>query len=189
MFRKSERVFYFVRHGITAANQNKLWCGGDWDIDLHDDGRKQALGLADKILSLDAHFDKIFCSPMKRTIETANLINHKSNKDIEIVENLREWKIGSWEMTPWQSVLPSTDKWEDPPGGEAVAEFKKRTAAAITYCMNESQSPLIVSHGALGLILSDHLGIEERSILNCTLYKIFSFSEAGKIRWDLEELS
>ena len=32
---KSNKTFYFVRHGITAANLQKLWCGGDWDIEFY----------------------------------------------------------------------------------------------------------------------------------------------------------
>lgn len=189
MLTKSERTFYFIRHGVTRANQNKLWCGGEWDIELSEEGRRQAQDLSEKIVSISSHFDKIFCSPMIRAAETANIINSKINKQIEIVENLREWKIGTWEKTPWQPAFSEVKLWDDPPGGEPIEQFKKRVTEVMNYCLEKSSNPVIVSHGVLGKILVQHLKIQEPHILNCTIYKIYSYNdEHENVCWKLEKI-
>ena len=71
---KPDKVFYFIRHGTTAANYQKLWCGGDWDIELHPDGQLQAEKLADRIFQIAPEFDRIYSSPMLRAVQTAYFI-------------------------------------------------------------------------------------------------------------------
>ena len=184
---KTVRTFFFVRHGVTEANKQKLWCGGDWDIDLHEEGRNQAQALADVILELSSDVDKIYCSPMVRAFKTAILLNDKLCKPIEIVEDLREWRVGSLEKTPFPErlLVAPVNTWKDPPEGESIGAFKGRVKAVISYCLEQSESPLVVSHGAFGRLLLDSLGIPERHIENCTLYRVSSTMHDKEIFWQL----
>ena len=83
---------YVVRHGQTDWNkENKLQ--GNTDIELNDNGRKQALDLKGELKNID--YDIIISSPLKRAIQTAELINN--NKPIIIEDNLRERSFGDFE--------------------------------------------------------------------------------------------
>lgn len=72
--KKPNKIFYFVRHGITQANLQKLWCGGDWDIELHPDGESQAKSLSERLLEIEPHVDRIFSSPMVRAQQTMQFL-------------------------------------------------------------------------------------------------------------------
>lgn len=62
---------YIIRHGQTNWNTKKI-LQGKTDIELNEEGRKQAKELSTKIdLS---KIDICICSPLKRTTETAKLI-------------------------------------------------------------------------------------------------------------------
>lgn len=186
---KSGKTFYFIRHGITSANLQKIWCGGDWDIELHPEGEMQAHNLANRIFEISSEFDQIFCSPMLRAQQTAQLINKHAQKSTNFVEGLREWRIGRLERTPWSEPLlaKSVNDWPNPEGGESVVVFKERVRSALMHSLNESERPLLVSHGAVFRVMLDLLNIPERNILNCALYKFTSTTESGSIVWDLTE--
>ena len=183
------KTFYFIRHGTTAANIQKLWCGGDWDIELHPDGEAQAKTLANRIHAISQDFDQIFHSPMLRALQTAYLINEKSLKPTEVVEGLREWRIGHLERTPWTEPLLSKPicLWPSPEGGESVVAFRDRVRTALIHCLNQTERPLIVAHGAVCRILLDLLDIPERHIPNCTLFKFSSVLENGRTFWKIAD--
>jgi broad specificity phosphatase PhoE len=173
----TDRIFYFVRHGITEANLQRRWCGGDWDIQLHSKGELQANALADRLFECRNQYDHIFSSPMVRAQQTTQIINAKASKPVSIIEDLREWRIGELENTPWAEPLlgKAVSDWPTPVGGESVSSFRARIASALTYCLDSSQRPLLVSHGAVGRILLDLLSIPHRDITNCVLFKFVSF--------------
>lgn len=63
---------YVIRHGETDNNvENKI--NGHNDIKLNDNGIKQAALARDELKKIK--IDLIICSPLQRTIETANIIN------------------------------------------------------------------------------------------------------------------
>lgn len=79
---------YFIRHGETDSNlQKRAFSLND---KLTDVGRKQAQNLANKIS--DISIDVILTSPHKRTIETAEIIAKKINKEIQEISFLGEKK-------------------------------------------------------------------------------------------------
>ncbi|WP_297430766.1 histidine phosphatase family protein, partial [Clostridium sp.] len=84
---------YLIRHGETEWNKLGKF-QGCVDIDLSQEGIKQAYYLSEKFGS---NFDFIYSSPLKRALETANII--ASNKGIRpvILEDIREINFGEWE--------------------------------------------------------------------------------------------
>lgn len=63
---------YVIRHGEVDVNAKGLLNGRN-DININENGINQAIQ-AQHFLK-DIHFDFIICSPLKRTVETAQIIN------------------------------------------------------------------------------------------------------------------
>jgi broad specificity phosphatase PhoE len=187
-FSKLSKPFYFIRHGVTDANQQKLWCGGSWDIDLNETGLMQAKNAAHDIAGLASQIDVIFSSPMKRALRTTELINSIAQKPVVVVESLREWKVGEWEKTPWKNSLLGTSisKWVNPPGGETVEQFQNRIQTAFLECLGSDRRALISSHGAVGRVLLHLLQISERHIDNCKIHKFSPLKTSGGLKWEIE---
>lgn len=75
---------YFVRHGQTDWNiQHRLQ--GSADIPLNKTGINQAQILKEKINNLDIDF--IISSPLKRAVDTANIINSDKHLPLSIPSN------------------------------------------------------------------------------------------------------
>src|SRR3989338_3132217 len=92
---------YFVRHGETKANKERLLFGQlDWD--LNKEGIKQSGRAASKLSKIKAHY--IISSPLKRAVHTAKCISKKQKiKKIIIEKDLMEKSEGLWEgKSYWQ---------------------------------------------------------------------------------------
>jgi broad specificity phosphatase PhoE len=179
------KPFYFVRHGITHANMQKLWCGGEWDIELSEQGHEQAKAQSQRIF--ESEVDVIFTSPMKRAKQTTHHLNSIAKKPVIEVEGLREWKVGALERQPWTTALLGTPikKWPDPPGGESVSQFRERIINAVNQCLSSADCPLISSHGAVGRMLLDILDVPDLHIDNCKLHRIYPVEQDGRTVWKL----
>ena len=77
-------MIYLVRHGQTDWNIEKKHTQGHTDIPLNENGKKQAEQLAQSISNLK--IDKIISSDLLRAKETAEIINKKLYKIIELME-------------------------------------------------------------------------------------------------------
>jgi broad specificity phosphatase PhoE len=131
---------YFVRHGQTDFNkENEIM--GQLDEPLNKTGIAESRALAEK---LDLDFEKIFCSPMQRARQTAEIINEKLNVPIEIHDEIRERSFGSLagetlEQMDKQTMDQIGKKDHDltydyrPFGGEAVADVKARLQKFIEF--------------------------------------------------------
>lgn len=81
---------YVARHGRVPSNDNKIISGRS-DEELTEIGISQAEEVRDKIKELG--IDVIFSSPVKRAVQTANIINVE-NKEIIFDERLSEREPG-----------------------------------------------------------------------------------------------
>ncbi len=88
--------FIFLRHGPTIWNEQRLLQGRS-DISLSDSGRQLVSSWR---LPVGLEFSGIYCSPLVRAVETAEILcrnlNNK-NKDIIIDDRLVEMSFGIWE--------------------------------------------------------------------------------------------
>ena len=87
-------TLYLIRHAQSIGNEKKLF-GGITDYELSELGLKQADSLAIKLQ--DYKIDKIYSSPLRRTIQTITPTAESKNLKINIEENLKELSCGSWE--------------------------------------------------------------------------------------------
>lgn len=166
---------YIIRHGKTPWNVDRLLQGGT-DIELNKDGRDLAIKTGEGLK--DIHFDKIYSSPLKRALETAELIRGDRDIPIETDNRLREISFGSREgersmavkddpNDPFYFFFHAPEKY-DPLDGESFQSVMERTKSFLTEVVeplkNEYERIMIVGHGAMNKGLMCHIlnhGIEE----------------------------
>ena len=84
-------MIYLVRHGQTDDNKNHIIQGNN---PLNDVGKQQVQDTAEMLK--DVKFDVCYCSPMKRTVQTLEIIaKHHKNMPIIYDERLKERDYGN----------------------------------------------------------------------------------------------
>ena len=140
---------YLVRHGQTELNVQNILQGWQ-DSPLTERGREQALATRTAFEARGISFDHAYSSPLGRARRTAELIIGE-DRSIALVDNLREWHLGSLEGTS-NRKMPA-QPWGDYPvafGGESESELRARMIAALSRIMVRPQHNcvLAVSHGS-----------------------------------------
>jgi broad specificity phosphatase PhoE len=127
-----------VRHGEIDANVNKVYAGRSGDP-LNETGRSQALAAARQLINKDVV--AIYCSPLRRTLETATIIGDHIARTPKAVESFNELLMGPWEglseaqvaerypdeLAIW-SVRPAELRI---PGRETLQELQQRALAGV----------------------------------------------------------
>src|SRR4029450_4544486 len=85
---------FLVRHGATTLSAEDRFAGAT-DIPLSDEGRSQAAALTERLR--DDPIDAVYCSPMRRTLETASIIAQPHGLAPVSRPALREIDHGHWE--------------------------------------------------------------------------------------------
>ena len=140
---------YLVRHGQTELNVKNILQG--WhDSPLTARGREQALATRAAFEDRGVTFDHVYSSPLGRARCTAEFIVGEG-RSIELVDELREWHLGSLEGTS-NREMPA-QPWGDYPvafGGESESELRARMVAALSRIMARPRHDcvLAVSHGS-----------------------------------------
>ncbi|MFW5928685.1 MAG: histidine phosphatase family protein [Thermoplasmatota archaeon] len=157
---------YITRHGQTQWNLEERLQG--WrDAPLTDIGKKQAEALGKRLQEID--IDKVYCSPLGRTLETAKIaLDGKNDIDIVLDERLKEINMGEWEGMKAEIVEEkypeyydmfwnSPDKYE-PKTGESYHETQERVIEALDDIIenNSDETILIITHGCAGKIMLAH---------------------------------
>ena len=86
-------TFVLVRHGETAWNSERRF-QGHADVPLNETGRRQAEALADALAG--ESFAAAYSSPLRRTLETAEIVAARLGIPIEPRDGLMEVDVGSW---------------------------------------------------------------------------------------------
>lgn len=84
-----------IRHAESVANTKGIYQGQTYDTDLSALGKKQAWSLAEKLAN--EKIDRILSSPLKRTIQTAQVISKTTDVTVEIEKAIVETNHGEWE--------------------------------------------------------------------------------------------
>ena len=106
-------VIYMIRHAKSIANDNGMF-GGITDYELSQEGLVQAKALADRLKNYE--INKIYCSPLKRAIETITPTAKMKDMDINIDNDLREINVGTWEnilREDLRKMYPEENKYID----------------------------------------------------------------------------
>ncbi len=168
----TKKKFYFVRHGKTDWNDKSL-CQGQIDVPLNDGGRKEVERMFPLLETLS--FSKIVSSPLLRAHETAQVIQSRSSLPITLIDGIKERGWGSMEgatsaqMYKVEEMEESDPMYTLPATIETRDSFKMRVLAGMNQALQD-ETPLIVSHGRVFLILTEILGIPSiRQIPNATV--------------------
>src|SRR3989344_3904026 len=146
------KITYFV-HGTTTDNEKEISSGWN-DVELSKLGVRQSIDLWDKVK--DKHFDVVFCSDLKRAVQSTKLTFKNKVKIIQD-KRLRECNYGKYNTQPSEIVEPVQEQHITKrfPNGESYEDVKDRIIDFLIFLKNnyEGKSVAIVAHKAPQLAL------------------------------------
>lgn len=161
-----------VRHGETTLSAEDRFAGST-DVDLSDEGRRQASCLAERLAA--EKLGAVYASPLRRTRQTAEILAAPHALSPLSRDGLREIDHGRWEQLTRADVSASFQEeyalWENDPftfapeGGESGLSVMARALPALRDIVvaHAGGTVLVVSHKAtIRLLLCSVLGIDAR---------------------------
>jgi len=167
-----------ARHGETAWNVERIFRGRT-DVSLDEVGIKQA-ELLGKYLS-NWKLEAIYSSPVKRALDTANIVARYQKIGIHVAEGLIDFNYGEWQSLPEQEVkrlYPALlNEWHNNPqrvkmpGGESLEDVRKRAIEVVDDVLSKYQgSVVLVSHRVvIKVLICSLLGLDNSHFWNINL--------------------
>jgi len=174
---------YLARHGETAWNLEGRW-QGQTDIPLHDEGRRQARALAERLRACNiAH---VHSSDLLRARETADIVAVALGlRAVTVDADLRERRFGVFEGRTREECETLGEVWTRfladrrcmPPGAEperdVVVRMRRALERVIAHRASAGGDALVVSHGsALRTLLGDITGRAIPPVGNGALFSL-----------------
>jgi broad specificity phosphatase PhoE len=160
-----------VRHGLTDHNVN-LRVAGYTDIEMNEEGLRQVEKLGKRLA--DEKIDAVYCSDLKRAVDTAKAAVSGRKVDITLSPELREMNFGAAEEKTFSElreefpdITESVMNFEAGmsfPGGETFAEFVIRVRGFLKNIekYDKDDTVLLVSHGGtLKILVCELLEIDQ----------------------------
>ena len=151
-------TLYFVRHGESRANVEKVFTG-QTDVPLSDRGMRQAEELKERLLSLRP--DAFFSSDLLRAVQTVTPAAEALGLAVRPEKDLREIDGGQWEGKPFGTIARAYPedyaRWTENiglarcTGGESLEEVQTRGLAAVLRIAQENDGKTVVlaTHAAM----------------------------------------
>jgi broad specificity phosphatase PhoE len=161
----STRVF-LVRHGATTLTADDRFAGST-DVPLGPEGLVQVERLAERLVA--APLTAAYSSPLRRTVESANVVAGPHGLTPILIDGLREIDHGRWEglrrADVQQQFAAEYAAWEQDPfcvapeGGETGHQVLARALPVLNDIVirHAGESVLVVSHKATNRLLIAHL--------------------------------
>lgn len=142
-----------IRHAVNDWVGERLagWTPG---VHLNDKGRAQASALAQRLAEVP--LAAIYCSPLERTLETAQPLAAARDLPIQVREGLGETRYGDWtgrnlkelngeKLWPVIQVYPGGARF---PGGESLREVQSRMVVELDAIRDAhpGQVVAVISH-------------------------------------------
>jgi probable phosphoglycerate mutase len=153
---RSAASIFLARHGQTAYNLEGRF-QGQLPVPLDDTGRTQAAELAERAATHD--FAKLWCSPLLRARETADIVAARIGLEPHGDPRLMETDAGDWTDRTFADVqAEAPDAFAafvngEPdfafPGGESFAQQGIRVAASLADVEEGTLPALVVCHGGV----------------------------------------
>ena len=146
---------YLIRHGKTAANEQRLYCGST-DLPLSERGIQELMHLSCSIKNV-----RFLTSGLKRTDETLRILF--GDVPYETDPRFREVDFGKFEMQSYvqlkddpdyQLWLTGDNEANVPPGGESGVQMTRRVLAAFSEIKEDT---CIITHGGVIAAIMAHL--------------------------------
>ena len=151
----------FVRHGESQDDIEDRY-GGWADFDLTQNGSIQLKDSAEKIIKLNVKFEVILSSPLKRALQSAEVLATELNLPVDVLEYVKERNrygvLTGMEKTKAKVKYPEEvrklDKGDYVDASERQEDFEERIKKSVNIIKNTGKENLIVvTHGSylLGL--------------------------------------
>ena len=197
------RVLFLVRHGradYTSKVFRETSRGPTFDPPLYETGREQARLLARRLVQMDPQPVAVYCSPLRRTLETVAPYAEAVGAEVRVVEDLTEVYIGEWERRTWEEILASDEEiverlrnqqaiWHLSPGGERLPEFRARVTGAVDAALAEHPvgDVLVVVHGGvINAYVGPILGVDHEMFFlpeNTSLNSVIVEGDRRRVRF------
>ncbi len=191
---------YLVRHGVTPANKENRFAGRT-DEQLHPDGVEQIRQVGARLQ--DKNIGGIFCGPLMRTMQSAEILSEMHHILFAKVEGFNEINIPHWDgLTKDEIRQQHGDEYPTwltaphafrLPGCETIQQVQERAVAAVEFLAEgrPGEILLVVSHlivlRSLGLFYRDMATRDFRSI-RIDNGSILCLSQAADGQMRVEEL-
>lgn len=147
-------MIYFIRHGQCEANLNDVFAGQRNDSPLTEKGRAEARAAGEHVKELGLTIDRMICSPMSRTKDTAMIVAEVIGFDpakFEFDRRIIEYDMGDLSGQPHKH-LKSADV-VSAQGAEDPTAFQARALDALKEYNVFEGTVLLVSHAGVGRII------------------------------------
>lgn len=157
----SETTLYLLRHTDCRQDSVKRYIG-QIDLPLNKTGMEQALCLSRELK--DISFQRIYCSDLKRSYETARIVSTGREDLLCPLAALREINLGQWDGLPVEEVsrrFPEEYRMRGidpanyrPPGGESFNDLIVRVIPQYLKLIKASRGNiLIVGHAGVNRVI------------------------------------
>lgn len=159
------KIIYITRHGEIDLNKDGKY-SGRINVSLNSTGITQAKQLAEK--ANDFNVDVIYCSPLKRTMETAKFVKSKHNCEMIIDNHFIERSVGVYEgLTKKEAKNKYPDLYKQnitrifnqaPPNGETIDEVIERVFIGLDKIkkQNRYSNIIIITHGFVAKVINKY---------------------------------
>jgi len=138
---------YVLRHGQCWANAQGLAAGGGDNSFLTVQGVAESEAAARELTHL--HFDAVVTSPLRRAVQTAEIVRDQvaPNLAIESNANFKELGIGEATDKPDADYIPIMMAGQVPPGGEPLEQCLDRVQRGLEQLQKRHlHTVLLVCH-------------------------------------------
>lgn len=153
--------FYITRHGQSQWNVEQKVAGAT-DVPLTEEGKKQAIELAEKIIKEKLVIDEIWYSPLERAKITALTIGERTGIPCKEEVALKEQNFGKWEGFFWgDKTVPDfinakarfADNYEN---GESMLKLGQRVFNFLDKLkeVSKTKTILLVTHGGIARMVN-----------------------------------
>ncbi|WP_395694985.1 bifunctional RNase H/acid phosphatase [Nocardioides sp.] len=148
-----------VRHGVTPHTVEKRFSGGlaSANPGLSDDGRAQVRAVADWLAPIAERVDAVVASPVRRTLESAEILAARLGHDVVEEPGFAEMEFGTWDGKTFAEVgeqhPDELEAWLGsldvaPGGGESFRAVEARVLAGLDRLLaaHAGRTVVVVSH-------------------------------------------
>ena len=172
-----------VRHGVTPHTVEKRFSGGlaSANPGLSDEGRAQIRAVADWLGPLAERVDAVVASPVRRTLESAEILAAALGRQVEVEAGFAEMEFGVWDGMTFGEVgerYPAEMKaWLGstvvaPEGGESFEIVQQRVLDGLAR-LREShagRTVVVVSHVTpIKVLVADAVGAPLEAVFRMEL--------------------
>ena len=152
-----------LRHGITAANEEKRYCGVT-DIPLSAAGKEKLRQRKNELCYPDVSGYTVITSGLLRCEQTLEIVYGAVPHTKESA--LQEMHFGDFEMHSFEELktdprylewISGENEQKPTPGGESGVQMAARVLEALARVMERNENTLIVTHGGVIAAMMAHL--------------------------------